>query len=82
MQLAKYKVYTRYLGCITDQSSCSCGPFSLVVLTTDLESGNLGSPPIRNAQLKGFIYRSNSSSKPTIHILAISSDFTCQRFVI
>ena len=45
MRLAKYNVY-RYIGCIIDQSNWS-GPFSLVVMTPDLESSDLGSRPGR-----------------------------------
>ena len=43
MRLAKYNVY-RYIGCIIDQSNWS-GPFSLVVMTPDLESSDLGLRP-------------------------------------
>ena len=33
-----------YIGCIIDQSNWS-GPFSIVVMTPDMESGDLGSHP-------------------------------------
>ena len=43
VRLARYNLY-RYIGCIIYQSNWS-GPFSLVVMTPDLESGVRGSPP-------------------------------------
>ena len=62
MRLAKYNVY-RYIGCIIDKSNWS-GPFSLVVITSDLESSNLGSRPGRGTRLEVFIYRPMS---PPLH---------------
>ena len=47
----------RYIDCIIDQSNWS-GPFSLVVMTPDLESIDLGSQPGRGTRQEIFIYRS------------------------
>ena len=55
-RLAKYNVH-RYIDCIIDQSYWS-GPLSLVVMTPDLESIDLGSRPGRSTRHKVFIYRS------------------------
>ena len=52
-----------YIGVIIDQSNWS-GPFSLVVMTPDLESSNLGLHPGQGTRLEVFIYR--SISPPTI----------------
>ena len=49
VRLAKYNLY-RYIGCIIYQSNWS-GPFSLVVMTPDLYSGDRGS---RLGQVKSF----------------------------
>ena len=62
MRLAKYNLY-RYIGCIIDQSNWS-GPFSLVVMAPDLESGDCGSRP---GQVESF-YLQVYISPPTTHI--------------
>ena len=53
MRLAKYNLY-RYLGCIIDNSNTAV-PFSLVVMTPDLESSDLGSRPGRGTRLEVFV---------------------------
>ena len=62
MRLVKYNVY-RYIGCIIYQSNWY-GPFSLVVMTPDLESSDLGSRPGQGTRLEVFIYRSLSPPTP------------------
>ena len=58
--LAKYNVYM-YIGCIADQSNWS-GPSSLLIITPDLESSDLGSRPGWGMRLEVSIYRSISPS--------------------
>ena len=52
----KYNLY-RYIGCIIDQSNWS-RPFSLAVMTPDLESGDLGSRPgqVESFSLQVYFY--------------------------
>ena len=50
--LAKYNVY-RYIGCIIEQSNWS-GPFSLMFMSPNLESSDLGSRPGRGSRLEGL----------------------------
>ena len=46
----------RYIGCLIDQFNYS-EPFSLVVMTPDLESRDLGSRPSRGTPLDLLIYK-------------------------
>ena len=61
VRLAKNNLY-RYIGCIIYQSNWS-GPFSLVVMTPDLESGDRGSRP---GQVESFYLQVYISPPTTI----------------